>query len=63
MQQGVRSCAWCGAIHKTNTLRPRKVFCNVGCRDAEQLFELMFSDEEINRREHYRMLTTGGENG
>jgi len=35
------------------------VFCSTGCRDANTLFEEMFSDEEINRKSHYYQLTQG----
>ena len=54
-----RSCSWCTKIHETTIPRPNKVFCNAGCRDAENLFEICFSDEEINRRDHYQQLTKG----
>jgi len=36
-----------------------KPFCSIGCLNAEMLFNLHFSDEEINRRAHYRLLTKG----
>lgn len=54
-----RCCSWCLKVLDTKTPRPRKIFCSNGCRDAEALFEGMFSDEEINRREHYARLTKG----
>ena len=38
-----------------------KAVCCRGCKDAETLFNLHFSDEEINRRAHYRHLTQGGD--
>jgi len=63
VRQNMRSCGWCGAIHKTSIPRPTKVFCNIGCRDADNLFELMFSDEEINRRTHYAEITKGTAQG
>jgi len=43
---------------QTTMPKPRKVFCSYGCRDAERMFLIMFSDEEINRRAHYVELTT-----
>lgn len=58
-----RACSWCEKILDTNTPRPTIVFCSQGCRDANELFEMMFSDEEINRRDHYRELTKGADNG
>jgi len=52
-----RTCQWCCKIVDTKISRPTIVFCNVGCRDANTLFEEMFSDEEINRKAHYWSLT------
>ena len=39
--------------------KKHKPICSPGCRDAEKLFSMMFSDEEINRRAHYYSLTKG----
>ena len=39
--------------------KKHKPLCSPGCRDAEKLFSMMFSDEEINRRAHYYSLTKG----
>lgn len=55
-------CAWCGAFVKVpSVFNPRKhfVYCNRGCRDSDMLFALFFSDEQINRRNHYDILTEG----
>jgi len=55
-------CHWC---NKPVTMPSgfneniHKPICSVGCRDAESLFNIHFSDEEINRRAHYRTLTQG----
>lgn len=54
-----RCCSWCLKALDTNIPRPNRVFCSTGCRDANTLFEEMFSDEEINRRIHYTTLTQG----
>ncbi len=55
-------CEWClKPIEVKDTFKPHKhkIVCSQGCRDAETLFEMMFSDEEINRRAHYEYLTKG----
>lgn len=52
-----RTCPWCSKILETKIPRPRNVYCSTGCRDADQLFQEMFSDEEINRKAHYWSLT------
>jgi hypothetical protein len=52
-----RCCSWCLQVLNTKIPRPRQVFCSPGCRDANTLFEELFSDEEINRRAHYWQLT------
>lgn len=63
MTNKVRTCCfWCGAIiHMPPGFdeKKKKPVCSKGCRDAETLFTMMFSDEEINRRAHYRYLTEG----
>lgn len=57
-------CVWCSKLVKVeddyDDLK-HKAVCSKGCWDAETLFNLHFSDEEINRRAHYRALTTGGD--
>ena len=55
-------CVWCHSIidvpdHYDDL--QHKAVCSRGCRDAEQLFTAIYSDEEINRREHYAYLTRG----
>ena len=55
-------CIWCHTpvkVRDTFDDLQQKAVCSVGCRDAETLFEIMFSDEEINRRNHYQELTKG----
>lgn len=57
------SCGWC----YKNTIKAPKGFregidvayCSTGCRDADSIFKTAFSDEEINRRTHYKELTKG----
>ena len=59
-------CEWClTPIKVPNSFDPivRQVVCNRGCRDAETLFRIMFSDEQINRNRHYDDLTQGGDCG
>ena len=57
-------CVWCSAPVKVrdhyNDLQ-HKALCSQGCRDAEQLFCYLYSDEEAHRRAHYLYLTQGGE--
>ena len=55
-------CIWCDApckVADTFDERTMKAVCSRGCKDAETVFNLWMSDEEINRRDHYRHLTTG----
>jgi len=55
-------CIWCDTfVRVSNTYDDlqHKVVCSQSCKDAETLFNLWMSDEEINRRAHYRYLTTG----
>lgn len=60
------ACVWCSKIipirDSYDDLR-HKAVCSPGCRDAETLFNLYYSDEEINRRAHYRYLTQGERDG
>ena len=55
-------CCWCFAFVKVrdtfNDLQ-HKAVCSVTCKEAEMMFTQYWSDEEINRRAHYRYLTTG----
>lgn len=53
-------CCWCLApIKVPNNFnhKKQKAVCSKGCKDAENLFTTYWSDEEINRRAHYRHLT------
>ena len=57
-------CCWClSPIKVTGKFNPKtdKDVCSQGCKDAEHLFCIHFSDEQINRRHHYRQLTSQGE--
>ena len=54
-----RCCQWCERIVESDIPRPQHVFCCQSCVDAELLFSIMFSDEEQNRRAHYKALTKG----
>ena len=59
----LRSCQWCGKFMQVDGNRDSKTvyFCSKPCVDAEKLFQLHYSDEEINRRWHYAQLTHGGD--
>ena len=56
------ACVWCSKIMEVpdsyDDLQHKGV-CSKGCKDAENLFNMYYSDEEINRRAHYRYLTKG----
>jgi hypothetical protein len=55
-------CSWClcGIIMQPGfNEKKHKPFCSQGCRDAEMLFNQLFSDEQINRNHHYDELTKG----
>ena len=57
-------CCWCDAlVNVRNTFNPlqNSVHCSKGCEDAEIMFRLWMSDEEIHRRTHYKELTQGWE--
>ena len=46
-------CWWCHTpvkMPKGFDEKKHKPICSVGCRDAETLFNMFFSDEEIYRR-------------
>jgi hypothetical protein len=58
-------CYWCDKpVRVQDNFDPKKqkAVCSRGCRDAEAQFQVHYSDEEINRRAHYRHLTRGGDN-
>jgi len=60
------SCVWCSEPCKVQDDYDgpqHKAVCSQSCKDAETLFNLWMSDEEINRRAHYRYLTTGEDSG
>ena len=55
-------CHWCHApvlMPEGFDEKKHKPICSIGCRNAEMLFNMHFSDEEINRRAHYRAITKG----
>ena len=58
-------CVWCHALVKEpenyHDLE-HKVVCSPTCKSAEMMFSDYWSDEEINRRAHYRYLTMGRDN-
>ena len=60
----ITACVWCSKIMTVpdiyDDLRHKGVCCQ-SCKDAENLFNLYWSDEEINRRAHYKKLTEGGD--
>lgn len=59
-------CSWCDILleaeERYDPLR-HVVYCSNGCRDADTLFQLHYSDENINRERHYEFLTRGIEDG
>ena len=55
-------CAWCFAFVKVRDTfddLQHKAVCSITCKEAETMFCQFYSDEEINRRAHYRELTQG----
>ena len=66
MQREDAFCWWCHApikkMQKGYNEKKHKPMCSRGCRDAETLFNILFSDEAINQRAHYRALTENGGN-
>lgn len=59
-------CCWCLSIVKVSknfNEKTHRAVCSQSCKDAENLFNLHWSDEEINRRAHYRELTKGDDDG
>ena len=56
------ACVWCSAkveVADDFCQWTQDVVCSKGCKDAYTLFEMMFSDEMMNRRKHYETLTQG----
>ena len=57
-------CVWCLAIVTVQNgfnEKKQKAVCSQSCKDAEMLFNVHWSDTEINRRTHYIELTRGDE--
>jgi len=56
------ACVWCSDLIEVpdtyNDLQYKAVCCPA-CKAAELMFTEYWSDEEINRRAHYRHLTEG----
>ena len=55
-------CCWCLDIiimPAGFNEKKQKATCSPGCRDAERLFNQLFSEERINRERHYDELTKG----
>ena len=58
-------CFWCNGFCQVRDdfdEQEVKPVCCRGCKDAESIFSIWMSDEEINRRAHYRYLTRGENN-
>ena len=56
-------CHWCNAfitMKEGFNEKKTKPMCSKGCRDAEMLFNQLFSEKRINRERHYLALTKGG---
>jgi hypothetical protein len=56
------ACVWCSAhvnVRDSFDQWDDMAVCSIGCKAADMLFRLHFSDVEMNRRSHYRFLTTG----
>jgi len=56
------ACVWCSELVKvadTYDDLQHKAVCSPKCKAAELMFCEYWSDEEINRRAHYRHLTEG----
>ena len=56
-------CHWCNqplTMQAGYDEKKHKPMCSQGCRDAEVLFNKLFSEEAINRERHYGELTKGG---
>ena len=54
-------CFWCLAkVEVPKNHNPhKKIVCSIGCRSAEMLFGLYYSEEEMNRRAHYYAIMRG----
>ena len=55
-------CVWCSAllyVKEPLDEKKHKPVCSVTCSEAEMMFTQYWSDEEINRRAHYKELTEG----
>ena len=55
-------CVWCSTFVKVPDTYDdllHKAVCSPVCKSAELMFSEYWSDEEINRRAHYRYLTEG----
>ena len=58
----ITCCFWCNeqiAMPEGFDEKNNKPMCSTGCRDAEVLFNQLFSEERINRERHYDDLTGG----
>ena len=58
------ACVWCSElinVPDTYDDLQHKAICSPVCKSAELMFSEYWSDEEINRRAHYRYLTSGEE--
>jgi len=56
------ACVWCSTfvtVPDTYNDRQHKAVCSPVCKSAEMMFTEYWSDEEINRRAHYKELTKG----
>lgn len=56
------NCIWCLSVVSVRDNfddLQHKAVCSRSCKDAEMLFTTHWSDEEINRRQHYAELTQG----
>jgi len=56
------ACVWCSTfvtVPDTFDDLQHKAVCSPTCKSAEMMFTEYWSDEEINRRAHYRYLTEG----
>jgi hypothetical protein len=59
-------CVWCHKIIQAKDDYDdlnHKGICSRGCKDAETIFNIWMSDEAINRRAHYKAMTTGEPDG
>ena len=58
------ACVWCSCIVSVrddfDDLQ-HKAVCSQTCKEAEMMFTQFYSDEEINQRAHYKILTQGSD--